>query len=448
MSSTTGLKAKLSKRTIDAIEPPAEGFIRVWDTELKGFHIRVRANGRKTFELKYRVGARQVTMTIGDFGTFTAEDAREAANEAKRAVRFGGDPLAARDEARKAITVRELIERYLKEGPIDKPNKRESSWETDRINLGRHAEPLLGTRPVRDLSPADLARWQRDVAAGKTAKRGKTAKEIGALKTMDATTETPRPRGRIVVRGGRGCAARAMCSLSAMLSWATRHRLIENNPARHVEKLPTGKRERFLSANEAKTLWDKVAELEAAERLRPDVADLFRLLALTGARRGEILGLRWSEVDFERGLIVLPPDRHKTGSAGKGRVIHLDAASVAILRGRQRNVVSTNARVKRIVPWVFPKQDGKGPMEPPKRAWIAARKAAGLDDLRLHDLRHTYASLLLAKGTPLALVGKALGHTKASTTERYAHLSDEATQQGAAHVASVYAAHRKAPVQP
>lgn len=438
MPEPKALKTKLSKRTIDAIELPAEGFVRVWDTETKGFHLRVRANGRKTFELKYRVGQRQVTMTIGDFGTFTTEEAREAANEAKRTVRLGNDPLAARQAMRNAITVRELIERYLKEGPVDKPNKRASSWETDRINLRRHAEPLLGTRPVRDLDGSDLARWQRDVAAGKTAKRGKTAKEIGRDKAASAETERPKARGRIIVRGGRGCAARAMCSLSAMLSWAARHRIIETNPARHVEKLPSGKRERFLTEEEAKTVWDKLTELEQGQRLRPDVADLFRLLALTGARRGEILGLRWSEVDFERGLIVLPPDRHKTGSSGKGRTIHLDAASVAILRGRQRNVVTTNTRLKRIVPWVFPKQDGKSPMEPPKRAWVAVRTAAKIEGLRLHDLRHTYASLLLAEGTPLALVGKALGHTKASTTERYAHLRDDATQRGAAHVASVY----------
>lgn len=181
-----------------------------------------------------------------------------------------------------------------------------------------------------------------------------------------------------------------------------------------------------------------MAELETAKKLRPDVADLFRLLALTGARRGEILGLRWSEIDLERGLIVLPPDRHKSGSAGKSRTIHIDASAVAILRARQRSVLATDARLKRIVPWVFPKQDGKSPMEPPKRAWLAVRKAAGLDVLRLHDLRHTYASLLLAEGTPLALVGKALGHAKASTTERYAHLRDDITRNGASVVASIY----------
>jgi integrase len=430
---------KLSKRTIDAIELPPSGFIRVWDTETKGFHLRVRANGRKTFELKYRVGKRQVTMTIGDFGAFTAETAREAANEAKRAARLGGDPLSERRAMRNAITVRELIDRYLKGGPTDKPNKRASSWETDRINLRRHVEPLLGSRPVRDLTSPELALWQRNVVAGKTAMRGKTAKEIAADMAPPIDAETPKLRGRTIVRGGRACAARAMTSLSAMLSWAARHGVIAENPTRHVEKLPTGKRERFLTEGEAKALWGKMAELEAAKKLRPDVADLFRLLALTGARRGEMLGLRWDEIKWERSSIVLPPDRHKSGSAGKERVIHLDATAVAILRSRQRNVLATNNRLERIVPWVFPKQDGKAPIEPPKRTWAALRAAAGLDGLRCHDLRHSYASFLLSEGTPLAIVGKALGHTRAVTTERYAHLRDEATQRGAAHVASVYA---------
>lgn len=420
--------AKLTKRTIDAISPPAEGFVRIWDTETKGFHLRVRANGRKTFELKYRVGHRQVTMTIGDFGTFTAEEAREAANEAKRAVRLGADPLAQRQAMRNAITVRELIERYLKEGPTDKPNKRASSWKTDETNLRRHVEPLLGTKAARDLTAADLARWQKDVAAGKTAKITKTKK-----------------RGRSIIRGGRGAAIRAMRSLSGMLSWAASasHGIIPNNPTANVVKMQDGKRERFLTPDEAAKLWETVANLETADgeqpaALRADHADLFRLLALTGARRGEILGLRWEEIDWARSIVTLTPDRHKAGGKGRGRVIALNQPAIDALRRRQRDVLPRFAKLKKPVPWVFPKLDGSGPIEPPKNAWLKVRKAADLSDLRIHDLRHTYASLLLAKGTPLALVGKALGHTKAATTERYAHLRDEATQSGAAHVATVY----------
>ncbi len=434
-------KARLSKRTVDAIARPASGFVRVWDTELKGFYVRVRANGRMTYELRYRVGRRQAALTIGDHGTFTPEQARQAASEAKRAVRQGGDPLAARRAVDQAITLRELIERYLSEGPVDKPNKRASSWATDATNLRRHVEPLLGARAVKDLTPGDLSRWQRDVAIGKTARRGKTAKELGAATPGSSQGEKPKTRGRVVVRGGRGAAARAMTSFSSMLSWAARAGIIEGNPALRVEKLISGRRERFLTGSEAATLWVKLAEMEEVGAISRDHADLFRLLALTGARRGEVLGLCWREVDFERSMIVLPPDRHKAGSKGHGRTLHLDAAALGILRARQR----VNGDAQRIVPWVFAKLDGSGPIEPPKRAWAAVRKMAGMPDLRLHDLRHTYASLLLQDGVPLAHVGKALGHRKAATTERYAHLRDEATQRGAAVVAAVYAAGANGP---
>lgn len=479
-------RQKITKRTIEAAQPIEGRTFWICDTEVAGFRTRVRPTGRKTYEVRYYAGRRERLYVIGDHGSpWTADEARTRAISILRAVETGADPQEERRTGRAAITVRELIERYLAEGPTDRPNKRASSWETDRINLHRHVLPLLGARAVRDLTGPELARWQRDVSNGKTAAKIKRAPrpsaaaaaveyvspaEAGRIVGLSvATLETLRARGnsapfikrdgRVLypvaellawaearrsrndgfARGGRGCAARAMCSLSAMLSWATRHGLISDNPARHVQKLPTGKRERFLTDGEAKNLGAVVSELEKVGKLRTDVADLFRLLALTGARRNEVLGLRWSEVDFERGLIVLPPDRHKSGATGKPRVIQLDASAVAILRGRQRKVVSTNTRTKRIVPWVFPKQDGKGPIEPPKRAWDMVRKASGLDDLRLHDLRHTYASILLAGGTPLAHVGKALGHTKATTTERYAHLSDDATRNGASVVASIYA---------
>lgn len=496
--------AKLSKRTVDAIKPPPSGFIRVWDTDLKGFYLRVRSSGRKTYELRYRVGRRQKTITIGDHGTFTPEQARVEATDMKRAAVLGGDPLSDRRSLREAATVRELIDRYLVEAPADKPNKRASSWQTDRVNLRRHVEPLLGSKAARDLTPQDLSKWQQDVANGKTARRIKTpAKGDGGISTVTAgacvelveaarivglspeTLTDLRTRGgsppfqkmrrliqyqrggrtvtsqawRIVydvealkiwaaarhrrkdsvVRGGRGCAARAMCSLATMLGWATRTGVIASNPASQVEKLPGGRRERFLTAAEASNLWAQLAAMESSGDLRTDDADLFRLLALTGARRGEILGLRWSEVDWERGLIVLPPDRHKTGSDGRGRVIQLHAQAIDVLRRRQRPVVGRNSGVRRIVPWVFPQADGKQAMHPPKRAWARLCERAGLTGLRMHDLRHTYASLLVLDGVPLAIVGKALGHSKASTTERYAHLKDDATQRASDHVASIYA---------
>jgi integrase len=413
-------RERITKRVVDAIKPDKDRTFVLCDKDLTGFRLRVRNTGRMTYEVRYYFGQRERLFVIGDHGIpWTADEARTKALWVLRQVEAGLDPQAAKRAGRAAETIKELIDRYLEEGPAEKPEKRASSWATDRLNLRRHVEPRLGTSVARDLTPADLSRWQKDVSDGKTAAREKTRKH-----------------GLSIVRGGKGVAARSMRTLSAMLSWAVRQGLLSENPAKSVAKISDGHRNRFLSVEEATRLWSAIAALEASGGLQADHAALFRLLALTGARRGEILGLRWSEVDFERSQLVLPADRHKAGAKGRGRVIQLSREAVDVLAGLR--VAAAGTKPKPPLPLVFPDTTGKRPIVPPKRAWERVRAAADLPELRLHDLRHTFASLLIAEGVPLAIVGKALGHTKAATTERYAHLRDDATRRGADQVGSIY----------
>lgn len=408
-------QTKLTKRTIDAALPRAERAYCLWDSAVRGFRLRIRPSGRKTFELFYRVGRRQRLLVIGDYGPFTPEQARKAALSAKHKVSSGGDPQHEKKSLRKAANVAELIDLYLSKGRVDKPNKRESSWRTDETYLRCHVKPLLGTQALPQLTTADIAKWQADVIAHKTAR----VEKLGFRRKSN-------------VRGGRGVAARATRTLAAMLSWAVKRELISDNPAARVTKLPDGRRERFLTDAEAVTLFDTLATMESAGEIRTDYADLFRLIALTGSRLSEMRDLAWREIDRANRMIVLEPDRHKTGRTGK-KVINLNKLALEILERRSNQTE-----------WVFPKSAPfEGPIETPRRFWRQLVRRAGFDGLRIHDLRHTFASLLIKDGHGLSFVQKALGHSRPEVTARYAHLKDEATRAAFEHVGSIYQGTRR-----
>lgn len=294
-------------------------------------------------------------------------------------------------------SVRQLFELYLAEGPQDKPLKRASSWGVDRSCYLRHIEPLLGDRIAAHLRPADLSAFQARVAAGETSADIKTKKQ-----------------GRAIVTGGPGVAARAMRCLSAMLNWAIWRELITDNPARHVQKYRDAERERPLSEDEARKVWGALEDAERAWLISRDMADIIRLIMLTGARRNEIVELGWSEVDLDRSRLVLPPVRTKMGGLNKSRIIALSDPARAIIERRAPGKGQ----------WVFTSERVNKPLVGVNRAWEKVRGIIGLTDVRLHDLRHSFATFAVESGASLYVVGKSLGHRKAASTERYAHVGD------------------------
>jgi integrase len=337
----------------------------------------------------------------------------EARTEAKRAlavVQTGGDPADDKGEARRDPTIRELCDLYLGEGPAAKPTKKASSWAADGSNIRRHILPLLGRKHVRALTRADVERFQRDVTNGRTAADEKTGL-----------------RGRAIVEGGPGTAARATAVLGAVLAFATTRGLRPDNPARGVRLNKGRKVERFLSAGELARLGEA---LTAAEHkgINPAMIAAIRLLLLTGCRKSEILGLRWDWVDNERGLLRLPDS--KTGA----KTIPLGAPAVEILAGLPRRACC---------PWVLPAARGDGHLVGLPRAWRKIAKAAGLAGVRLHDLRHGFASAAVADGSSLYILGKVLGHTQARTTEKYAHLDADPVRAVADRTARKIAAARR-----
>lgn len=395
MSEPYSERTKILKSVVDKTPVPSHGQTIIWDNLIPGFALRVRSGGTKTYVYKYRVGGRSRWHKLGRHGVeVTADEARAKALAAASMVNAGEDPQLAKETRRKAMFVDELARLYLVEGPASKPDKRESSWSTDESRLRRHILPLTGKMRVIDLTRRDIERMQAKIAAGGT-----------------SADERTRERGRAIVKGGALVAAGCVTTLSAMLNWAKARQLISDNPAQGVKKAKPEKRERFLSTQEARNLLATLDNLEACKLIPSSHAAILRVLMFTGARKTEILGLRWAEVDFERRQVRLPRHRSKTGE----RTIVLNAPAVAEL-----------ARLPQVSPFVFPSlKGGEGHTVGLHKTWRTVRTEAKLEDVRIHDLRHSFASFAADDGESLQVIGKALGHRQAQTTERYAHLTDD-----------------------
>ena len=386
---------KLTKKVVDAAQPDLARKVMVWDSEMKGFGLRVTPAGVKSYVVAYRnEDGRNREFTIGKHGSpWTCDQARDKARARLHEIHNGVDPLAVKASARSAVTISDLADVYLREGPASRPNKKPRTWETDRQLLNAHVRPLLGDRKIARLTKQDVERFQADVAEGKTAR------------------VTCAKQGRKKVVGGRGIAARSTATLKAMLTFAKDQGLIAGNPGAGVRLFKAEKVERFLSEKEVAQLADAIAAMEDEALLLPAYAGIFRMLMLTGCRLGEIEGLQWSWIDSERGLIRFPDS--KTGH----KVIPLPDPAAEILAGFPRREGD---------PYVFHATRGRwGRIAGVPIAWREVRTKAGLPDLRIHDLRHTFASFAVADGAALFLVGKVLGHKQASTTEIYAHLRDD-----------------------
>lgn len=394
---------RLTKTVVDRFVCPAGAERAVlFDATLPGFHVEALASGRRVYRLRWTKGGRQGRETLGEHGSMTCDEARAKATILRGQLFQGFDPARQREDARlarrRAITIAALIELWLTDGRLAAPNKRESSWETDARKLRLHIVPLLGAISAAKLTRQDIERAQGQIVAGGTARDARTA----------------RARGRSIVKGGVGAARGAIMSLSTCLSWAVQEGIIAVNPCEAVKVPQSRAMQRFLTDDEAARLLQSVQSMEMTRAIAPVFADIIRLLLLTGGRKSEIQLLNWREVDLARGLIVLPRERSKTGE----KVIVLgDQALLLLAQRRQR--AAENAV------WVFPSpQKANAPVENLQKAWRRIRAHAGLDDVRLHDLRHSFASFAAARGATLLEIGKALGHSQPSSTARYAHLGE------------------------
>jgi len=424
----------LTKRSCDAAAPESATYI-LWDSALPGFGLRVSAAGRKSFVLKYRDAntRRQHWHTIGSYGIdTTAEQARKSAELLKANIKHGAaNPAVARREHFAAATVSELADAYLAEQPNMKGTaKKESSWKQDRSNIEAHIKPLLGRNSIRSLNQKDIRKFHADVAAGKT------ARDV----TPERDSANYRPRARRIVQGGPGTANRCLAVLSAMLGWAVSRGALKANPAAGVRPQKTRTVRRDLRGHEIETLatalatWQSNAELLATEKER-EAARLARrkwtraiqLLLLTGARKNEILRLRWAEFDRETHCLMLGDS--KTGA----KTIPLGDAAIAILEACTDDADGST--------WVFPSTKTDGPLVGLQKVWEAVCEAGGLEGVTIHSLRHTFASKAANEGPSLYLASKLLGHADVKTTQGYSHVDMERARGVATETAGALARH-------
>lgn len=395
---------RLTDALVRRAEPPETKQAFTWDSETRGFALRVTAGGAKSFVLDYRVAGRQRRITIGRYPDWSVAAARAEARELKRAASRGSDPMGERHAERATPTVRDLWTRYRDEHLANKAPRSRADQATMWEGL---ILPAFGTRRLNNVGRSDVAALHRSI----TRDRG-----------------TPVRANRVVE------VLRKAFNLAIEWGWCT------ENPAIGVVRNREDQRHRYLSQ-------DELARLFAALDRHPErvSASAIKFLALTGARKSEVLGARWEMFDLAAGVWTKPAAFTKQR---KQHRVPLSAAALEILREMQQ-LGGGN--------YVFPGRKSTEPLTDIKKSWESACRSAGLTvaeprrgrdgrpvlgadgkplmverpSARIHDLRHTFASLLVSGGKSLPLIGAMLGHTQPQTTARYAHLYDEALREAA-----------------
>ena len=362
---------KLTKRVVDGAESKeTEHFI--WDGDLPGFGLRVLASGRKGYVVQYRAGRRSRRINLGPNTVLTCEQARSRAITIIAATRNGEDPAARRDANRRAITVKELADRFDKEHIAIR--LKASTAKGYRRMLERVIIPALGRHRVTEVTRADVAKIHHDLRHI----------PYDANRSLEIISK--------------------MFNLAEM--WGLRPD--GSNPRKHIKKYTEEKREQFLSPAELKRVGEVLREMESeGVELASGIAAA-RLLILTGCRLSEIMTLQWEHIDFSGKALRLPDS--KTGA----KIVHLGQPAIEVLEKIER--IEKN-------PWVIVGTKPDARLTDLQPFWQRVRARAGLKDVRIHDLRHTFASIAVASGQGLPMIGKLLGHTQVQTTARYTHLA-------------------------
>ena len=365
---------KITSRSVARFkgEPGKESYL--WDTEVKGFGLRIQPTGRRSYIYKFRTAdGRRRNRKLGDETALTAEAARRAvkvwvANHAE------GKPILNAKPVVQSITLRKLCDLYIED--YAKLHKKPKSIEEDSRYIERDIKPALGHKALSEISSKDIVRLKSDFA------------------------NTPVKANRVL----------ALLSKIFNLAEEWEYREPNTNPTRHIRKFKEEPRRRYLKAEELERLESVMIDAEVNQWTSQPVIDAIRVLQMTGARLREVLNMEWAFVDLPNGQVHLPDSK-------SGR-------KTIFLSNKAKRYIGDIER-KPANPYVFPGQREGAQLINIQKPWRLIRERAGLNDVRLHDLRHTYASLAVAQNLSLPIVGKLLGHKSSKSTERYAHLYND-----------------------
>jgi integrase len=384
---------KINKRSIDALSP-GDKDAYLWDSTVKGFALKVTPRGTKTYLFEYKNRSRTTRRkTIGRHGVLTADQARERAKMLAAEVELGGDPASDHTKHRAALTVAQLADEWLSDHV--KTRRKAKTLGDYQGWVARHIVPAIGSMRVPDVQVQDVE------------------KIVQSLSTHPTT------------------ANRVLAVISSMFTFAIRQHLVRDNPARGIEKNQERKRKRHLSAEELLRLGEVLLAAEERGDNQTGINAL-RFLLFTGMRRGEVETFRWSFVDWHYSRIHLPDS--KTGE----KTLPIGQPAIDLLKLIRDSQKQTSGQDEN--GFVFPSAKTDGHLVGLPKMWRKWRSEAGLEDVRIHDLRHSFASVGASGGTPLFVIGGILGHKSTATTDRYAHLQDDPARTAADSISTTIAA--------
>ncbi len=386
---------KLTKRVIDSLTTTSDRPAYLWDDGLAGFGVKALPTGAKKYIVKYRVGAggrtaTQRWLTLGAHGQLTCDQARQMAQQALAAVARGEDPQGVNFMQRTAPTLKDVWERFESTHLVSRKPQTISEYRSQWRDI---IEPALGRSRIEEISRSDVDRLHKSLG------------------------NTPYRANRAI----------ALLSRLMTLAEAWELRAQGTNPCRFVERYKEKARTRYLSFDELKQLGEALHKLEATGQIQPGAVNAIKMLLLTGARRDEILTAQWAWVDWDRRLIRLPDS--KTGS----KDIFLSDEAVRVLKDQQRLSGAIDGH------YIFPGRSAGKRMVNLRKPWTRVCEAAEISGVRIHDLRHTAASIAVGEGSTLSVIGRLLGHTQAQTTMRYAHVDIDPALVAANKIGSVVA---------
>lgn len=379
---------------------------QIFDSEVRGFAVCIYRSGSRAFTLDYRHAGRQRRMTFGRWPEWSVAAARTRAKELRREIDAGGDPLTNRTAMREAPRVTDLIDRYVE---VHLPHLAQLNAADQASMMKKFIAPAWGKMLVTEVSAYDVELLLTKVAEGRA--RPAKVKPNNRARKLKAARPTPVRANRV------GEVIRKMFAYAVKWGWR------EDNPAMGFRRRMETPRERYLTQEEIARL---AAALDASEDHR--AANIIRLCMLTGARVGEVRQARFEDFNLEHLSWTKP------ATTTKQRRVHrvpISDEAAAIVSQQKQAVFSGCA-------WLFPGDTPGQPVQEVRRFWRRIQKEAGIEDVRIHDLRHTFASLLVSGGASLEMIGKLLGHSQMQTTQRYAHLMDSPLRAGVDAVASVF----------
>lgn len=390
---------KLTNRVVDAAEVRSKDYI-IWDDELPGFGLRVFASGKRSYVVQYRSAGRSRRYSIGLHGVWTPETARQDAKVQLGRVAKGENPTEERQLDHKAITIKGLCNLYLNDlnaglilGRGGRP-KKSSTVVTDTGRIERHIIPLLGTRRVKDVTKADINKILKDIVAGKSR----------------VSVKTKKLRGKAIVRGGAGTATRIVGLLGGILTYAVDAGIVLDNPAHGIRKPKDNVRTRRLTESEFRILGEMLRTAAGNEKYATTV-EIIRQIALTGCRRSEVIGLRWTEVDTETSCLRL------TDSKEGASVRPIGLPVIEFLEARRKDHTGT---------YVFPGYGDDNAFGSFPNHWEQLFRKSPLAGVTPHVLRHSFGSIANDLGFTEITIAALVGHSKGSVTSKYIHSLDTA----------------------